>query len=274
VSGSLKGFLFDVEKWFGSVSAQRMSFAQKGVYLVMLFQQWRDPLKSLPNDPQAIADLIAVNDTQVAEVLAAWEAVRRKFVTDRRKGGDTRIFNVSLEKVRRKQTKYLKTQKINGKKGGEAKAAKYGQPQNLSSSTAVGSPSDQLPKSTDLIRLDLSRSDQSRSDQKKQTSNGSSKRPIYESDRFVVFEWQLDELARMLGPHTHQFDLHGFFDDLTQRSRRDGLVIPKTLVWDWLQAQMLAEARRRGLPMASADLSLGKQSTRLLDAVAQLEDKR
>lgn len=81
-------------------------------------------------------------------------------------------------------------------------------------------------------------------------SGGGSKRPIYTSDRFCVFEWQLDELSRILGPHVEAFDLHAFFDLLTQQSRTHGLVIPKAEVWPWLQAQVSAEARTRGLPMA------------------------
>jgi hypothetical protein len=78
-----------------------------------------------------------------------------------------------------------------------------------------------------------------------------SKRPVYTSDRFAVFEWQLDELSKVLGNHFENFDLHGFFDILTQQSRSDGLVIPKADVWLWLQAQVITEAQRRGLPMAN-----------------------
>lgn len=82
--------------------------------------------------------------------------------------------------------------------------------------------------------------------------NGS-KRPIYQSDRFVVFEWQLDGLRRLLGPDLLEaFDLHGFFDNLTQDSRHKNLVIPQRDGGEWLQAQVLAEAKRRGLAVASA----------------------
>lgn len=96
-----------------------------------------------------------------------------------------------------------------------------------------------------------------------------SKKPIYQSDRFAVFEWQFDAISQTLGPHLDAFDLHGFFDDLTQRSRESGLVIPsdREARWQWLQAQIEAEARRRGLPMADAAASappvLGKLSGRM-----------
>lgn len=79
-----------------------------------------------------------------------------------------------------------------------------------------------------------------------------SKRPVYTSDRLTVFEWQFEELSKMLGPHFEGFELDSFFDALTQQSRKDGLVIPKSEAWEWLQAQVLAEVKRRKLPIASA----------------------
>ena len=86
------------------------------------------------------------------------------------------------------------------------------------------------------------------------TQAGGSKRPIYQSDRFVVFEWQLWELERMLGPHVEAFDLHAFFDALTQDSRSKALVISgnrrNSDFWPWLQQQVLEEAKRRKLPVA------------------------
>src|SRR5205085_299008 len=46
-----------------------------------------------------------------------------------------------------------------------------------------------------------------------------SKRPIYTSERFAVFEWQFNDLSQMLGDHVYEFDLHAFFDALSARSR-------------------------------------------------------
>lgn len=84
------------------------------------------------------------------------------------------------------------------------------------------------------------------------SADARSKHPVYTSDRFAVFEWQFDELSKVLGSHLDAFDLLAFFDALSQQSRADGLVIPKSEVWAWLQVQVLDEAKRRGLPMASA----------------------
>jgi hypothetical protein len=89
-----------------------------------------------------------------------------------------------------------------------------------------------------------------------------SKHPVYTSDRFAVFEWQFDELSKTLGAHFEAFDIHAFFDDLTQQSRADGLVLARADVWPWLQAKVLDEAKRRGLPMASAAPSVDDRKAR------------
>lgn len=81
-------------------------------------------------------------------------------------------------------------------------------------------------------------------------STARSKRPIYQSDRFVVFEWQFDDLGRLLGSHLDAFDLHAFFDALSKQSRDAGLIIPQRDSGAWLQHQVLTEAQRRGLPIA------------------------
>src|SRR4029453_5423957 len=110
------GFLFNVEKFFGSTPCQRMSFTEKGVYLVMLFQEWWGG--ALPDSPEAVADLVALRDSQAAEVVAAWPVVRRNFVPG--PGHPNTIMNVVLENTRVQQRRYLRERSKVGKKGGEA----------------------------------------------------------------------------------------------------------------------------------------------------------
>jgi hypothetical protein len=100
-----------------------------------------------------------------------------------------------------------------------------------------------------------------------------SKRPIFTGHRLVVFEWQLDDLTRMLGDHTDAFDLHAWFDALDHKARDSCLVIPQRDNGAWLRAQTLEEARRRGLPIAvaAATHGAGKQTTRLATAVARIQ---
>lgn len=133
-NGSLSGFFFDVEVWFGSMPVQRMSFTEKGVYASMLFQEWRDPLKSLPDDPEEVAHLIAATDSQRADVLAAWPVVRRKFVECRRHAG--RIINVRLEHTRRQQAESRRRRAEAGRGGGNRKAANRRRTEDLEASNA------------------------------------------------------------------------------------------------------------------------------------------
>lgn len=152
---SLPGFLFNVQKWRGSRSAQRMSFSQRGVYLEMMFEQWDK--RFLADDAQAVAEAIANTPEQVAEVLAAWPVVRPKFVTADR--GPRRIYNAALERTRRDQRANLQKKRDAGKIGGKASAAKRKQTQQKESndrSTTVQRPSTE--------KLDLNR--EGRSDQR------------------------------------------------------------------------------------------------------------
>lgn len=151
-----RGFFFNVEQWFGSVTAQRMSFAEKGVYLSMLFQQWRETTKSLPDNPRELGDLIAVSEAQVQEIEQAWPVVRRKFTTIE---GSGRILNVKLEQTRRIQVANLRKRAIAGRVAGKASAAKRLRAQML--------PSNDSLTSVERPSTDLTRSDQKRLDQKR-----------------------------------------------------------------------------------------------------------
>lgn len=128
----LPQFLFDVAGWRGSRAVQRMSFAERGVFFEMLLEQWEK--RNLPDGAEAVADLIASSDAQVAEVVAAWPVVRRKFVTSR--GDETRIYNETMERTRRKQREYRRRRQEAGSVGGRAKAAKHRQDSDLLSSNA------------------------------------------------------------------------------------------------------------------------------------------
>lgn len=100
----------------------------------------------------------------------------------------------------------------------------------------------------------------SKAPKKQEPKSGGSKRPIYQSDRFVVFEWQLEEIERILGPHFLDFDCHQFFNDLSERLRIRGLVIPadQKARWQWLLSQVQMEAERRGLSVAGTMRAAGQ----------------
>lgn len=90
-------------------------------------------------------------------------------------------------------------------------------------------------------------------------------RPVFQGERFVVLDWQVDDLTRMLGRQIEQFDLFGWFFTLDAELAKSGDVLPPR-THQWLSERTFEEARRRGLPMAQTS-RFGKFSTRLLTAI-------
>jgi hypothetical protein len=79
-----------------------------------------------------------------------------------------------------------------------------------------------------------------------------SPRPIFTGQRLTVHEWMLNKCLGILGEQADGFDLHSWFFDLDATAVKTGQVIPARGGWPWLQAQLVAEARRRGLNLAMA----------------------
>lgn len=97
--------------------------------------------------------------------------------------------------------------------------------------------------------------------------------PVFVGSRFVVFEWQVEQLARMLGPLIDAFDLHEWFFELDARMMRSAEIVPQRDGGQWLQARTLEEAQRRGLPVAQAEPEqpMGKQTSRLAQALKNIK---
>ena len=99
-----------------------------------------------------------------------------------------------------------------------------------------------------------------------------SKRPIFVGQKLTVFDWQLDDCVKTLGNCLDQFDLHEWFFALDAAAMQANLVIPKRDGGVWLQAQLVAEAQRRGLPLQMATApQMGKSTSRLAAAVANIK---
>lgn len=81
--------------------------------------------------------------------------------------------------------------------------------------------------------------------------NSRSKHPIFKGQRFTVFDWQLEDLGRLLGDHTEAFDLHAWFYELDQQAVKSKDLIPQRDGGKWLEARTLEEAQRRGLIVGS-----------------------
>jgi hypothetical protein len=94
---------------------------------------------------------------------------------------------------------------------------------------------------------------------------------MFTGQRLTVFEWMLDDLAKMLGAHFEAFDCHAWFFELDARAVEAGMVIPPRDGGAWLLAETLVEARRRGLPIAVAAVpAAGKLTTRLAAALEEI----
>lgn len=85
-----------------------------------------------------------------------------------------------------------------------------------------------------------------------QQQGGGSKRPLFTGQRLTVFEWFLDRATQVLGPHLDDFHIDEWFYTLDAQAVASGQVIPSRDNGAWLESQLLAEARRRGLPIAVA----------------------
>lgn len=99
-------------------------------------------------------------------------------------------------------------------------------------------------------------------------SDGRSRRPIYSGQRFVVFDWQLDDLSRLLGPHLNDFELDLWFPSLDAATVISGEAVPQRDGGQWLQARCLEEAERRGISIGN-----GKPKTNKRMTVEQLTEK-
>lgn len=79
--------------------------------------------------------------------------------------------------------------------------------------------------------------------------NSRSKHPIFQGQRFVVFDWMLEDLGRTLGSHLDDFDIHEWFFSLDAKAVKDAIVKSKNDWWPWIQTELLTEAQKRGLPV-------------------------
>jgi uncharacterized protein YdaU (DUF1376 family) len=225
-----------------------MSMQERGVYITLICQCWIEG--AIPADIARLARLCGLPLTTFRKI---WPSLAGCFRPSRRDA--EQLVHPRLERERVKQAEWRAEQSERGKSGAAARWRKHGAamptPSRKNGVAMISPMASAMPNHASLS-LSASSSSSSDCSQQRQPPNARSKRPIYQSDRFVVFDWQFDDLSKMLGPHFEAFGLDEFFDALSQQSRASGLVIPKSEAWPWLQAQVLAEAQRRGLPMASA----------------------
>lgn len=183
---------------------------------------------------------------------------------DRVDGGyrvhDFHDFNPSAADIKAKRA----TRAAAGKAGAAARWPAHGKGDGKSHSTPHD---DRTTTGMPPSRPVLSRPIQKEPD----ASDARTKRPIFTGQRLVVFEWMLDDHMKILGTHADSFDLHEWYFALDTRMLREDVIQPKRDSGAWVESELVAEARRRGLPLRiAAAPAAGKQTTRLATAVANI----
>lgn len=204
-----------------------MTLTERGAYITLLCVCWLE--RSLPSDQSSLAKLCRITLPQFRKL---WPALAPCFELRA-----DRLTQGRLDRERRKQSAFRAQKVAAGQLGGKTRVIGK---QRLTSVQAESSSSIfSLPSSISSLQS-----------AEKTAPTARSKRPIFTGQRFTVFEWQLEDLMRMLGRHTDAFDLHAWFFDLDAQAANSHQVIPLRDGGRWLQAQTLAEAKRRGLAIA------------------------
>lgn len=226
-------FQFYFKDWRSSSRVSRMSFKERGMYLELLIEQWdKGPL---PLEPRVLAECIGAKDTDFAK---CWPTLKACFLHT-----PDGWVNERLERERVKQQLRGRRAVDWGKDGSDKR---WGKP-----SEKNGHPIGTLsqPDSFALAIAGAIASAGSSAGAVSPPPTARSKRPIFTGQRLTVFEWMLDELVKLLGPHTNAFDLHEWFFALDGRCVQDGIIPPPRDNGAWLKQECLLEAQRRGLPL-------------------------
>lgn len=242
-SGKSPAFQFYPNDFLSDRNVVVMSMQERGVYITLICYAWQSPL------PSDVAQLARICSMPLASFRKIWPALSVCF-----RERDGALVHPRLERERAKQADY-RTEKSNAGKRG---AAKRWHPDG----TAIVLPSETdgtasvLPlaknSSSALSQSAISSVSSDFSQKSEPRADHRSNRPIFKGQRFVVFEWMLDDLARMLGPHTESFDLHAWFFELDASIVESGFVVPQRDGGKWLHDRTHTEAIKRGLPIAAS----------------------
>jgi hypothetical protein len=156
-------------------------------------------------------------------------------------GEDGRLHHKRLDEERDKQEQFRRRSSDNGKRGGRPRKEPVGS--ETETQNNPGLLETKAKKSSPISDL------QSPVSRLPSPGGGGSKRPVFSGQRLTVFEWQLDELCKTLGPHADGFGLDEWFY-AADRAALAAPLRPSREWWPWLMQATLAEAGRRGLPVA------------------------
>jgi uncharacterized protein YdaU (DUF1376 family) len=220
---------FWIDRWMGS-SAFLLPIEPRGLYREMLTQAWRRGAW-LPNDHAAIQRAVGVT---VREWGRTWPVVERYWTVE----GD-RLFNQTQVEVYAEAKARVERASKRGIKGAKARAQALLK-HTPSTTQAVLEVKPPISDLRSPVQRDRSRA----------PSAGGGAAPLLRFPRFAIWRWQIEDLMEKLGPANRDFDLDGWFATLSARAEAEALVLDHP--WDWIKAETMREARRRGLHMAEA----------------------
>jgi uncharacterized protein YdaU (DUF1376 family) len=223
-----------------------LSTEEVGAYILLMCHAWDNGEVPLGNIHRArIARLTP------SRMMRVWVSLETKF----RQTG-TGFIQPRIERERQKQIEYRERQAANGRNGGRPSKPKPNP--TLSSGLSQNKPTANPDKSSSVFSLHTSVSSLRSTEDVPASADARSKRPIFKGQRFVIFEWQLDDLRRLLGQAFESFDVHSWFFELDSRAAAADLAVPQRDGGKWLQEQTLDEAAKRGIAIATTQQGTGK----------------
>jgi len=228
-----------------------MSFKQRGMYWDLVSHCWLEG--GLPGSPIAIARLLNL-PAPPKFVKDDWPAIEPCF-----RLVDGRYQHPRLDKERDAQRLWREKSSAGGRRAQanrNHKATTVEPPlqPNVNQRATTPQPNTDTPSPVSCLQSASPDSSQ----KNVPAADARSKRPVFKGSRFVVFEWQLDDLRKMLGSHFDAFDMHQWLSDLDVKVDRANVVVPQRDSGKWLYEQTLDEAIRRGLPVVTTSQGTGK----------------
>ena len=270
----LTGVLWWVDRWRKSSAFSDMTAEQQGLYRNLLDEVWLREDHIIPDVPRILAKISGDPEAwgRSGDIVLKW--------MKKVEGGwthETALETIRSAELRAERQARYRNRQYNAQHNEPHNEQRNNDHNNQRSPSPSPITEKKISNSKDLANSEVVASTTSTLVPKTAPPpvNARSKRPLFTGQRFTVFEWQLDDLSRLLGKHANDFDIHSWFFDLDARCLQSGEVIPQRDGGQWLQAQTLAEAQRRGLPIASAnppEQRFGKQTRRLIAAVANMRD--
>ena len=114
-------FLFYPANWRGSRRVQAMTFAERGMYLELLCEQWE--AGAVPATPGACAERLG---GRVKEWTSAWPKLKGCFKVDRRRDGG--LINPKIDRLRREREQFIKAKRVEGLRAARKRWGTHGSP--------------------------------------------------------------------------------------------------------------------------------------------------